>query len=54
MEAVAPTWASALKGCSGRRRTDRSQDCRAAEKDPQRGGGNVGLGPVLAGLGWGA
>lgn len=39
MEAVAPTRASALRSCSGRRRTDRSQEWggRAAEKAPPQG-----------------
>lgn len=39
MEAVAPTRASALRSCSGRRRTDRSQEWggRAAVKAPPQG-----------------
>lgn len=49
MEAVAPTRAGALRGCSGRRRTDRSQDWGGTE-----GGGNLGLGPILVGPGGGA
>lgn len=61
MEAVAPTRAGALRGCSGRRRTDRSQDwgLRWGEggqlkRTLTEGGGNLGLGPILVGPGGGA
>lgn len=54
MEAVTPTLAGALRGCSGHRRTDRSQDegvCggggEAVEKDSHRGWRKLGLGPIL-------
>jgi hypothetical protein len=44
METEALTWASALRGSSGHRRTGR-RGKRTLPKD----GGNLGLGPVLAG-----
>lgn len=43
MEAVAPTRASALRGCSGHSRTDRSQEWRGSWKGPSERKEHLGL-----------
>lgn len=49
MEAVAPTQAGALRACSGRRRTDRSQNWGSNCKGPSQRIEETGSGPVLVG-----